>query len=130
MIEKITPNELKESLEQSFDDILAIIKAMGNQNRLKILITLLSGEKSFQTLMSETNLQKTALSNHLTLLFKKNLIEKPDYGKYKITQDGVEFIRAIQMVWYQSDTQRKKELEIIQGRKLSKTFLESFFKRR
>lgn len=130
MIEKKTPNELKESLEQSFDDILAIIKAMGNQNRLKILITLLSGEKSFQTLMSETNLQKTALSNHLTLLFKKNLIEKPDYGKYKITQDGVEFIRAIQMVWYQSDTQRKKELEIIQGRKLSKTFLESFFKRR
>lgn len=130
MIEKITPNELKESLEQSFDDILAIIKAMGNQNRLKILITLLSGEKSFQTLMSETNLQKTALSNHLTLLFKKNLIEKPDYGKYKITQDGVEFIRAIQMVWYQSDTQRKKELEIIQGRKLSETFLESFFKRR
>jgi len=80
--------------------------------------------------MSETNLQKTALSNHLTLLFKKNLIEKPDYGKYKITQDGVEFIRAIQMVWYQSDTQRKKELEIIQGRKLSETFLESFFKRR
>jgi len=130
MIEKITPNELKESLEQSFDDILAIIKAMGNQNRLKILITLLSGEKSFQTLMSETNLQKTALSNHLTLLFKKNLIEKPDYGKYKITQDGVEFIRAIQMVWHQSDTQRKKELEIIQGRKLSETFLESFFKRR
>ncbi len=130
MIEKKTPNELKESLEQSFDDILAIIKAMGNQNRLKILITLLSGEKSFQTLMSETNLQKTALSNHLTLLFKKNLIEKPDYGKYKITQDGVEFIRAIQMVWHQSDTQRKKELEIIQGRKLSETFLESFFKRR
>lgn len=130
MIEKITPNELKESLEQSFDDILAIIKAMGNQNRLKILITLLSGEKSFQTLMSETNLQKTALSNHLTLLFKKNLIEKPDYGKYKITQDGVEFIRAIQAVYYQSDTQRKKELEIIQGRKLSETFLESFFKRK
>ena len=130
MIEKITPNELKESLEQSFDDILGIIKAMGNQNRLKILITLLSGEKSFQTLMSETNLQKTALSNHLSLLFKKNLIEKPDYGKYKITQDGVEFIRAIQVVWYQSDTQRKKELEIIQGRKLSETFLESFFKRR
>lgn len=130
MIEKITPNELKESLEQSFDDILAIIKAMGNQNRLKILITLLSGEKSFQTLMSETNLQKTALSNHLTLLFKKSLIEKPDYGKYKITQDGVEFIRAIQVVYYQSDTQRKKELEIIQGRKLSETFLESFFKRK
>jgi len=130
MIEKITPNELKKSLEQSFDDILAIIKAMGNQNRLKILITLLSGEKSFQTLMSETDLQKTALSNHLTLLFKKSLIEKPDYGKYKITQDGVEFIRAIQAVYYQSDTQRKKELEIIQGRKLSETFLESFFKRR
>ena len=130
MIEKITPNELKESLEQSFDDVLAIIKAMGNQNRLKILITLLSGEKSFQTLMSETNLQKTALSNHLTLLFKNSLIEKPDYGKYKITQDGVEFIRAIQAVYYQSDTQRKKELEIIQGRKLSETFLESFFKRK
>jgi len=130
MIEKITPNELKESLEQSFDDILAIIKAMGNKNRLKILITLLSGEKSFQTLMSETNLQKTALSNHLSLLFKKNLIEKPDYGKYKITQDGVEFIRAIQAVYYQSDTRNKKELETIQGRKLSDTFLESFFKRR
>jgi len=130
MIEKITPNELKESLEQSFDDILSIIKAMGNQNRLKILTTLLSGEKSFQTLMSETELKKTALSNHLTLLYKKNLIEKPDYGKYKITQDGVEFIRAIQAVYYQSDTQKKKELETIQGRKLSDTFLESFFKRR
>lgn len=121
---------LKASVEESFEDLLSILKAMGNVKRLKVLTTLLSGEKSFQTLMSETKLQKTALSNHLSLLFKKNLVTKPDYGKYKITQDGSEFLNMIQKVYLQSDTFKKKRLDEIQRRKMSKSFLESFFERK
>ena len=46
--------ELIESLEDSFHEILDIVKAIGNNKRLKILISLLTGEKSFNTLKRNT----------------------------------------------------------------------------
>ena len=133
MAKKISSDELKESFEHSFNDILAILKAIGNQKRLKILITLLSDDyepQSFHNLMDETQLQKTALSNHLTILINNKLIEKPEHGKYKITSDCVKVIKSIEAAYYQSYGRKIKQLEVLQRRKLSDTFLESFFEKK
>ena len=121
--------EIIESFEQSFEDILSIIKTIGNDKRLKILISLMTGEKSFDILKQETDLQKTALSNHLTTLINNSLIEKPDYGKYKITLDGKLFIRALEAVYTKSDIWKKKQTESIQKRQFSDKFVESFFRK-
>ncbi len=121
--------EIIESFEQSFEDILSIIKTIGNDKRLKILISLMTGEKVFDILKQETDLQKTALSNHLTTLINNSLIEKPDYGKYKITSDGKLFIRALEAAYTKSDIWKTKQTELIQKRQFSDKFVESFFRK-
>lgn len=129
MSEKKTLIELIKSLEESFEDILKIFKAMGNKKRLKILTALLTGKKTFNYLKKETKLQKTALSNHLTILIDSVLIEKPDHGSYQITQDGELFIRMMEETFIKSNIWSKKQTEIIQRRQFSDSFLESFFGR-
>jgi len=127
MFEEKSIIELVSSLENSFQEILSIIKAIGNNKRLKILLTLLTGEKTFENLKKETKLQKTALANHLIKLMKILLIEKPDYGKYKITSDGELFIRAMENAYKYSDIRESKGMEVIQRGQFSKDFVDSFF---
>ena len=86
---------LKISIEQVSLELLPILKALGNPKRFSILIALLDGPCSFQKLLSHTHLQKTAIANHLNQLVQVNLIQKPDYGFYDLTIDGVEYLRSI-----------------------------------
>lgn len=110
----------QESLLQSYNDIITILKAMGHPNRLKILILLLTEPLSFQTLLDELKLKKSALANHLTSLKDNLLIEKIQHGTYKITNDGVSFLQAIERTYTQS-----KSREMSQQRyRPVKTFLD------
>jgi len=120
-------SELLESLEASFEDVLTIIKAIGNKKRLRILISLLTGEKTFEMLKVETQLQKTALSNHLSFLVKVSLIEKPSVGKYKITQDGELILRSFESTYRKTEIWEKKQIIDLQRRQFSDSFVDSFF---
>ncbi len=119
--------ELIESLGHSFDDILNIVKAIGNEKRLQILISLLTGAKSFDTLKKETALKKTALSNHLKILLQQGLVEKPEHGKYQPTQDGYLFIRTIEYAYTKSSSWKKKQTKSLQTRQFSDSFIEAVF---
>ena len=121
--------ELISSLEFSFEEIIGIMKMIGNRKRLKILIILLSGEHSFDSLKKSTGVKKTALANHLTRLIEEKLIEKPDHGKYRITQDGERFIRAIEIAFEHSDIFQSKRMDDLQKGQFSQSFVKSFFKR-
>jgi len=120
--------ELVESLEQSFDDILNITKAIGNDKRLRIITALLIGAKSFDALKEETKLQKTALSNHLAILLQQGIIEKPEHGKYQATNDGKLFVQAVENAYARSDFWKKKQAKTPQTRQFSDTFIGAFFK--
>lgn len=123
----INPNEdLSSSIEDSFNEICSILKALGNQKRFKILLSLLQGLQAFGTLLRETELRRTALSNHLTQLIDANLIEKVDYGVYKISGDGLEFLKALKKAYYESPTRLLTQFEKIQSRKISDPFLHRF----
>lgn len=98
--------ELQESLLQSFNNILAILRTIGHPNRFKILILLLTGPQTFQSLLEELKLQKSALANHLTYLKNKSLIEKIHHGTYKVTNDGKCFLQSIDTMYTQSETQK------------------------
>ncbi|MFX0205597.1 MAG: winged helix-turn-helix domain-containing protein [Candidatus Hodarchaeota archaeon] len=127
MLEPKTITELMNVFEVSFKSFLTILKAISNEKRFTILIALLSGEKTFNDLKIETKLQKTALSNHLLKLLKAELIVKPDHNKYRLTSDGELFIRALETAYDKSDIKEKKNIEELQKRQFSATFIESFF---
>jgi DNA-binding HxlR family transcriptional regulator len=119
--------ELIESLGHSFGDILNIVKAIGNEKRLQILIALLTGAKSFDTLKKETALKKTALSNHLKILLRQGLIKKPEHGKYQPTHDGDLFIRTIEYAYTKSNSWKKNQTKSLQTRQFSDPFIEALF---
>jgi DNA-binding HxlR family transcriptional regulator len=109
---------------QEFDEIIAILTAIGHPNRFKILILLLKGPLTFQRLLNEMNLKKSALANHLTHLKDKSLVEKVQHGTYKITDDGRNYIRVIEVAYRESEARKKKIGEIKQRQELAKTFLD------
>ena len=119
----IARKSLKKSFEQVSEDIFPILKALGNKKRFSLLIALLDGPCSFQTLLLQTNLQKTAMSNHLTQLSQAKLIQKPDYGFYDITLDGVEYLSAFHRSWSGSMTAKQNQLQSMQSRPMSSMFI-------
>ena len=118
--------DLKVSIEHSFYEIASILKTIGNQKRFKILLSLLEGLQSFGYLLKETNLQRTALSNHLTKLVNTKLMKKVNFGIYKITGDGLEFMKALDKAYYESPTRTMEQFENLQSGKISESFLYRF----
>ncbi|MHA2297931.1 MAG: ArsR/SmtB family transcription factor [Candidatus Hodarchaeales archaeon] len=125
MMESQKPlDESQKSLLQSLDEVTAVLKAISHPNRFKILVLLLTGPQSFQILLDETKLKKTALANHLASLKDKLLVEKIHHGTYKITHDGKKYVQAIESVYEKSREYKNKIKEAKQKYQLSKTFLE------
>ena len=125
MTEKKKNEDLYNSFSRSFDEIVNMIKAIEHPNRLKILIGLLKDPKTFQELKSITNLEKSALSSHLIKLLELNLVEKYQHGNYRITDDGLELLGAIESAYQKSEIRKKNELEVKQRKKAINSFLES-----
>jgi len=129
MIEDKILYDVNKDLGIWFEEILSITKSLGNETRLRILSFLLQGKQSFQTLINSTNLKKTALSNHLSILVTNGLIVRADHGVYEITKDGTRFIQALVTTYKQSDHQ-KEQLKTLKGLKMSNMFIQSFLKKK
>ena len=126
MISENIHDDVIESLKESFLSITLILKSLGNEKRLMILLYLLKGPQSYGSIVNEVNLKKTAVSNHLSHLLNVNLIEKGDYGIYNITGDGIEFIKAIDNAYKKSPTRQMEKFEGLQRRGVSTAFLNRF----
>jgi DNA-binding transcriptional ArsR family regulator len=114
----------QEFLLKSFDEIIPILKAIGNPGRLKILILLWNGPLNFRTLLDEMDLKKSALANHLTQLKNTGLIEKIQHGTYCLSDDGEKYIYTIGNVFKESKKMKMKRKEIEQRKNLTMSFLE------
>lgn len=117
-------NPSQEFLLKSFTEIVPILKAIGNPNRLKILILLVNGPVNFQTLLDEMNLKKSALANHLAQLKNTGLVEKIQHGIYGLTEDGKIYLFSLEKSFKDSKQLEIKRKEIQQRRNLAKSFLE------
>ncbi|MHA1507950.1 MAG: ArsR/SmtB family transcription factor [Promethearchaeota archaeon] len=126
MISKNIHDSLIESLIESSKEIVSILKSLGNEYRFQILLQLLTGAKSFGNIVKNVNREKTAISNHLYHLKNTNLIEKGDYGVYRISEDGIEFMKAIDSAFQQSPTRQLRKFKELQSRKISISFLNRF----
>lgn len=110
----------------SFSEIVDILKAIGNEKRIYILVLLLKGPQSYSKIVNELELKKTAVSNHLTQLKEVNLIRREGNGVYEITGDGLQFIRAIEYAFQKSPTRQADKFDLLQRRGISESFLERF----
>lgn len=73
-----------------------IFKAFCDENRIKILQMLLTGEKCACKLLEEMNITQPTLSHHMKLLCDSGIVIGRKEGKwmyYSISAEGVEFAR-------------------------------------
>ncbi|MFX0076315.1 MAG: hypothetical protein ACFE96_12795 [Candidatus Hermodarchaeota archaeon] len=94
--------------------------------RFQILLQLLTGAKSFGTIVKNIDREKMATPNLLYHLIEANLVEKGNFGVYRISGDGTEFMKAIDYVYQKSPTRQLKKFQELQGRKISNSFLNRF----
>ena len=89
-------NNMGENDEKiSLSDLAEILSVYGNISRLEIIKQLKRTSSEFSDLKEITKLSKTALAHHLEKLTKLGVIEKTSRGKYKLTEDGLEFYSAV-----------------------------------
>ncbi|MFX0029998.1 MAG: ArsR/SmtB family transcription factor [Candidatus Hermodarchaeota archaeon] len=126
MITDSIHKHLIESIMLSFSEIIDILKALGNEKRIQILVLLLKGAQPYSAIVQELELKKTAVSNHLTQLREVNLIKREGNGVYEITGDGLQFVRAIENAYQKSPTRQVERFDSLQRRRISDLFLERF----
>ena len=123
-MEKIDSLQRSEFLNMSFDEIDNILILIAHPTRFKILILLLNGPMSFQSIMGEIKIQKSALANHLTKLKNSYLIEKVQYGTYRLTEDGNKYLEYLELAFKESKMRRKQIEDGKQRLEMTKSFLE------
>lgn len=78
--------------------IAAIFKAFCDENRIKILRMLCTGEKCACKLLEELQVSQPTLSHHMKILCDSNIVVSRKDGKwthYRISQEGAEIAKQI-----------------------------------
>lgn len=75
-----------------------IFKALGDENRIRILRLLRGGEKCACKLLEELNISQPTLSHHMKILCDSGIVTGRKEGKwmhYSICGEGVKSLRAL-----------------------------------
>ena len=76
--------------------IAGIFKALGDENRIRILKMLRGGEKCACKLLDELNISQPTLSHHMKVLCDSGIVKSRKVGTwtyYTISRDGVKVIQ-------------------------------------
>lgn len=79
-------------------EMVGIFKALSDENRIRILKILRSGEKCACKLLEELNIRQPTLSHHMKILCDAGIVTGRKEGKwmyYSICCDGVKHVRAL-----------------------------------
>ncbi len=97
------------ALDKSGEDIAFVLGSLANTRRLQLLTSLLRGPQTFNTLQKVTGLQKTGLAHHLKLLLTAGILQHIGKGRYELTLDGSELVRAVGKAY--AGSKRRRELD-------------------
>ena len=78
--------------------IAVIFKALGDENRIRILKLLHSGEKCACKLLDELNISQSTLSHHMKILCDAGIVTGRKEGKwmhYSICCEGIKDVRSL-----------------------------------
>ncbi|WP_269848461.1 ArsR/SmtB family transcription factor [Methanosarcina horonobensis] len=98
------------------------MKTIAHINRFRILILLLKGPLTFQMLLEQMDIKKSALANDLAELKDSNLVDKIQHGTYEISENGKNYVKSIEKTYRESMDIEKKVWESKQRERLSKSF--------
>ena len=79
-------------------EVVCIFKALSDENRIRILKMLHSGEKCACRLLEELNISQPTLSHHMKILCDAGLVSGRKDGKwmhYSICSSGVKRVRGL-----------------------------------
>jgi DNA-binding HxlR family transcriptional regulator len=108
----------------NIEGLTEFLKAIAHPKRIQILTLLNEQTSNFSLLKRQTDLQKTALSNNLTILIETKLIARFERGKYRITKDGQELLNAINQFY-----EKAKVREVYEKKKIRQYYAEQWRKR-
>lgn len=94
-------------MERTYAEDAKVFKAFCDENRLRILEMLHSGEKCACKLLENLNIRQSTLSHHMKILCDSGIVESRDEGKWKhysISEDGIRYAKT-----------RLEELTAMQG---------------
>ncbi|MFW9992600.1 MAG: effector binding domain-containing protein [Candidatus Odinarchaeota archaeon] len=96
---------------KSIDGMIDLIRTLDHPKRLEILAMMVDGKKkTFGELLEVTGLQKSALSNHLSSLVDKNLLEKVEKGLYRISLDGEDLLENLAQSFLNAKIREQQKL--------------------
>ncbi len=78
-------------MSKNYTDSANIFKALGDENRLKVLELLLDGEKCVNDLLEKVSIGQSTLSHHLKMMCVSGIIKSKKSGTatyYSINPDG------------------------------------------
>ena len=87
-------------MDDRLNELAELFKVFGDATRVKILFTLLGGEKNVGELSDALSMNQSAISHQLSLLKKSDLVKVRRDGKsmyYSLADDHVESIIKIGM---------------------------------
>ena len=76
----------------------AVFRALGDENRIRIVKLLHQGEKCACRLLEELNIGQSTLSHHMKILCEAGIVSGRKEGKwmhYSICEEGVRGLRAM-----------------------------------
>lgn len=81
-----------------FKNTAELFKAFCDENRLRIINTLQSGEKCGCTLLEEVSISQSTLSHHMKILLKSSIVNSRKDGKwtyYSLSDDGCRDVKEL-----------------------------------
>lgn len=78
-------------MKNKYTETAVVFKAFCDENRIRILEMLQSGEKCACVILEELNVTQPTLSHHMKILCDSGIVESRKYGKwthYKISAQG------------------------------------------
>jgi DNA gyrase inhibitor GyrI/DNA-binding HxlR family transcriptional regulator len=111
------PVKVSQSLEEIADYFLAV----SHPKRIRILSLLAEESRDFSDLLDKTGIRKTALSNQLTKLTEKRLIQRVSHGHYALTKDGKHVLKVIRETYKKSRVSKEEEKKRILERYSSRS---------
>lgn len=85
-------------MASAYNDTVKVFKAFCDENRLRILEMLRTGEKCACKLLDELQITQSTLSHHMKILCDADIVQGRKDGKwvyYSITQEGADHAREL-----------------------------------
>lgn len=92
------------------DDVRKI-KALADENRLAIMLSLQHGEKCACVLLEELNITQPTLSHHMKILCDSSLVNARKQGKwmyYSLSKEGISAFRNMIEVYAHCDCEKQE----------------------